>query len=247
VGAAGTAVDCPGLSTLIRQLDTELAPGVPLTLIVPEILAGLDAERLQLSRRVTWQVVDGAMPAAEMRPTTLGFELPAGSDPALRYLQAAAAALKPAGAPDLTVVVHLAPGPLPDRLRAAIGDGATLLAGPAVTGVGAGTVVWRDTDGQPLATLQRIGRGRLYRFTRPLSPAAMPVLLDPDFPRQLAAMLAPPALPTRAMARDMMPGIGAAAWPVPARDLRPWLDFALTALFLVERFLATRRRRAVSP
>lgn len=244
--ASCVAVACPALSSLIRQLDAELAPGVPLTLVVPEILAGLDAERLRLSRPVTWKVVPGAMPAAVTPLTTLRFTLPAGTDPALRYLRAAAAALEAKG-PATPIIVHLAPGPLPDTMLAAITGGATVLAAHDVTASGTATPVWRDADGLPLATLQRIGRGRLYRFTRPLAPAAMPVLLDPDFPRQLAAMLAPSQPPTRAMARDMAPTIGVAAWPVAARDLRPWLAFALAALFLAERFFATRRSRAVSP
>ena len=242
------AASCQGLASLIRQLDAELAPGVPLTLVVPEILSGLDAERPRLSRSVTWKIVPGAMPAPAITPPSFGFTLPAGADPALRYLRAAAVALKSPATPVTTpVTVRLAAGPLPDTLRAGIADGATVLAGDRVTAPGPLAIAWRDADGQPLATLQRIGRGRLYRFTRPLTPTAMPILLDPDFPRQLAAMLAPQVAPTRAMARDMVPTTGAVPWPVPARDLQPWLAFAIAALLLVERWLATRRSRAVAP
>lgn len=242
------AASCPELASLIRQLDADLAPGVPLTLIVPEILSGLDAERPRLSRPVSWKIVPGAMPAVAVSPTSLRFTLPAGPDPALRYLRAAAVALKsPTSASTAPIVVHLAAGPLPDALRSAIANGATVLAGHRVTAPEPMTPAWHDADGLPLATLQRIGRGRLYRFTRPLTPAAMPMLLDPDFPRQLASMLAPPPAPTRAMARDMMPTTGAAPWPTSARDLQPWLAFAIAALFLAERWLATRRGRAVAP
>lgn len=242
------AASCRGLASLIRQLDAELAPGVPLTLIIPEILSGLDAERPRLSRPVIWKIVPGAMPALTVSSPSLGFTLPAGPDPALRYLRATAIALKAPAMPASTpIVVHLAAGPLPAPLRSAIANGATILAGHRVAAPEAMTIAWRDADGQPLATLQRIGRGRLYRFTRPLTPAAMPILLDPDFPRQLAAMLTPQAAPTRAMARDMVPTTGAATWPVPARDLQPWLAFVIAALFLAERWLATRRNRAVAP
>jgi len=238
---------CPPLFSLIRQLDAELPPDVPLTLIVPERLAGLDAERPRLSRAVTWKIVPGAMPASAAPPLRLHFILPAGSDPGLRYLRAAASALQSPGTPTQTIIVHIAAGPLPAHLRAAVTEGATVLAAPGVTAAGVATPIWHDTDGQPLATMQRIGRGYLYRFTRRLDPAAMPILLDPDFPRQLAAMLAPPPPPGRAMARDVAPITGAPPWPVPARDLQPWLALAIAALFAAERWLATRRRRAVSP
>ena len=246
--APPAVASCPAIASLIRQLDADLAPGAPLTLIVPEILSGLDAERPRLSRPVTWKIVPGVMPALATSPASLSFTLPAGPDPALRYLRATAIALKAPATPATTpIVVHLAAGPLPDPLRAAIANGSTVLAGHQVTAPEAMTIAWRDADDQPLATLQRIGRGRLYRFTRPLTPAAMPILLDPDFPRQLAAMLAPQAAPTRAMARDMAPTTGAAPLPVPARDLQPWLAFGIAALFLAERWLATRRSRAVAP
>jgi hypothetical protein len=252
---AGTANDgvtrpaaCPPLSTLIRQLDAELPPGVPLTLIVPEILSGLDAERPRLSRPVTWRIAPGAMPAVASPPPRLRFSLPAGPERGLRYLRAAATALgSPATSVPPPIIVHLAPGALPDTARTAIAGGATALVAQDVTLPGPAIPVWRDGDGQALATLHRVGNGRVYRFTRPLTPAAMPILLDPDFPRQLAAMLAPPPPPSRAMARDMAPTVGAVAWPVPARDLQPWLAFVLAGLFLVERWLATRRIRAISP
>jgi hypothetical protein len=237
---------CPSLLSLIRQLDAELAPGVPLTLIVPNILIG-DGERPRLSRPVTWTIVPGAMPAPDRRQPAQRFTLPAGPAPGLRYLRAAATALDaPASGPAQTILVHLA-GPLPEALQAALREGATVLAAQDATVLGTATPAWRDADGVPLATVQIVGRGRLYRFTRPLDPAAMPILLDPDFPRQLAAMLAPPPAPTRAMARDIAPTIGAPAWPLPARDLQAWLAWLIAALFAAERWLAASRRRAVSP
>jgi hypothetical protein len=45
----------------------------------------------------------------------------------------------------------------------------------------------------------------------------------------------------------MRPTTGAPAWPFPARDLQPWLAWAIAAAFLAERWLATRRTRAVTP
>ncbi|PZN92038.1 MAG: hypothetical protein DCF31_18055, partial [Alphaproteobacteria bacterium] len=81
-----------------------------------------------------------------------------------------------------------------------------------------------------------------------LGAGALPLLLDADFPRQLAALLGdtPPA-PSRVAARDLQPTTGAAPWPQPARDLQPWLALLVAALFLAERWLATRRTRAPAP
>mgnify|MGYP006180912921 CR=1 FL=1 len=52
---------------LLRQLDAELPTGVALTVIVPATLQGADAERPALSRAVTWQVVDGSIPASSAK------------------------------------------------------------------------------------------------------------------------------------------------------------------------------------
>ena len=56
------------VASLLRQLDAELPPDAPLTVVVPATLEGADAERPRLSRRVTWRVVAGAMPAAPPVP-----------------------------------------------------------------------------------------------------------------------------------------------------------------------------------
>jgi hypothetical protein len=76
----------------------------------------------------------------------------------------------------------------------------------------------------------------------------MPQLLEPDLPGRLRALFAPePVPPARVAAQHYTPSAGAEAYPQPATDLRPWLAVAITALFLLERLLATRRRRAVAP
>jgi hypothetical protein len=234
-------------STLIRQLDATLAPGVSLTLIIPEILSNLDAESPRLSRSITWKIVSGAMPAPPQTKANVGFALPQTDEPGLRYIRAAAAALTKPGPVTQTITVHMTPGPLPAALESTITNGTTALVAHNVTILGAASTVWRDTEGVPLATLHPHGKGRIYRFTRPLTPATMPILLDPAFPTQLAAMLSPSLPPTRAHARDMRPTTGAPAWPFPARDLQPWLAWAIAAAFLAERWLATRRTRAVTP
>lgn len=252
--------------SLIRQLDAELAPSVPLRIVVPAVLQGADAERPRLSRRVDWQVVPGAMATrapARAAPPSLSLRQPPGPDRGLRYLRAAAAAWTPPGqppsfdtaAPDAPlprnpqVLAWLAPGPLPAAVRAWIEAGGTALVthdGEAADA--ADSVVWRDEIGAAVATARPLGKGRLLRFVRPLDAGALPILLDADFPRQLAALLgdAPP-LPSRVAARDVRPVTGAPAWPQPARDLQPWLALLVAALFIVERWLATRRSRAPAP
>ncbi len=44
-------------SSLLRELDTELPASAALTIVVPELLAGLDGERIRLTRKVDWKIV----------------------------------------------------------------------------------------------------------------------------------------------------------------------------------------------
>jgi hypothetical protein len=46
----------------LRALDAALAPGTAVTVLVPEDLSGLDAERLRLSHALTWRAVPGRSP-----------------------------------------------------------------------------------------------------------------------------------------------------------------------------------------
>lgn len=258
-GVGGNA--CPALASFIRQLDSELPAGVPLTLIIPEILSGVDAERPRLSRAVIWKIAPGAMPAITETPSKpLTFTL---RGPPSRPLGAAIAALdspgKPANldtpAPDdplpapPRIVIWLTPGPLPPLVRDWITAGGTALV-TAATPAEPGTAIipWRDSSGAPLVTAHSVGAGRLFRFTRALTPAVVPALLEPDFPAKFAALFTPPAPePSRVAARDIAPTTGAAPWPQPARDLQPLLAMLIAALFIAERWLATSRRRAATP
>jgi hypothetical protein len=51
------------INSLLRQLDRDLLPTVALTIVVPETLADLDAERLQLRNAASWVVLPGHSPA----------------------------------------------------------------------------------------------------------------------------------------------------------------------------------------
>ncbi len=254
----------PGdIASLVRQLDAELPPGVALTVVVPAVLQGMDAERPRLSRPVAWRVGGGAMPALPPPPATamaLVIRHAAGDDPGLRYLRAAAVAWGRPGAPaplDIDVaatpirgrqLAWLVPGPLPAAVRDWIAAGGTALVGPGTPPAAGGVVIWRDGLGAPLAIAAPFGRGRLVRLTRPLAPAVFPELLDAAFPVRLRALFEPPPpAPARVAAADIAPLSGAPAPPQPARELHDALALAIAGLWLAERWLATRRRRRPAP
>lgn len=140
----------------------------------------------------------------------------------------------------------LAPDPVPDAVRAQVARGATLLLDAQADWPGfeqAASPAWHDAEGV-LARAIRVGRGRVIRLERPLLPASMPVLLEPDFPRQLRALLAgePPA-PARVEAKDYAPAAGAPPWPERPRPLSSWLVLLVAVLFLLERWVASGPRR----
>ncbi len=252
--------------SLLRQLDAELAPGVPLTVVVPATLDGVDAERPRLSRRVDWRVRPQGLPVGNPPPRPappLVVRHTAATADGVRYFRAAATAWAPADAAPAfeaaptdrpiqrtaTDLVWLAPGPLPAKIVAWIRRGGTALLAqdarpPAESPV---AVVWRDPVGEPLAVAARLGQGRVVHLTRPLRPASIPQLLEPDFPDVLARMLAPPPAPARVAAVDHAPLTGAAAHPQPPLDLRPWLALLIALIFAVERVSATRRTRGAAP
>ena len=111
---------------------------------------------------------------------------------------------------------------------------------------GAQPIVWRDTEGAPLATAGRFGKGRVLRLTRPLEPSALPPLVEPDFPDQLWTLLAPPPAPDRVAAADYAPNVRpgpSATYNPHLVSLRPWLALLIALIFVAERWLATRRSR----
>ncbi|QDX25635.1 hypothetical protein FPZ54_06120 [Sphingomonas suaedae] len=250
------------VSSLIRQYDAELPPEAPLTILVPPILEGVDAEPLHLTRAARWRIV-GGQPAGE-RPAPL----PApgltvrhgpGSSDALRYFRAAAGAwggegrFEAGSGTDLPktdrILVWLIPGPVPLAVTDWVSRGGTAVLGDTarVTMPGGTQAQWRDAGGSVLVEGASLGDGRLLRFTRPLTPSAMPELVDASFAAQLRDLLAPPAPPpSRVVADRFAPTAGAAPYPLPPRPLAPWLAVLIAAVLLAERWLATRRRRLMA-
>lgn len=251
-------------ASLVRELDADLPPDVPLTVLVPPVIATADAERPRVARAVTWQIVPARVPLAKPPPPAPPtFAIRAAPGVAgIGYLRAAATALLPpersvdvaptsAPLPAAGVVAWWAAGALPASVRDRAARGGTvLLPAGAILPPGIATVVWRDSVGAPLAEAVALGRGRIVRFTRPLVPAAMPVLLEPGFADAFAALVvAPPPRPALVAAQDYAPEPGAATpnHVASVQAVQPSLAVLLAALFLAERWLATRRQRALAP
>ncbi|WHO37916.1 BatA domain-containing protein [Sphingobium sp. AP49] len=259
--------DAIPLGSLVRQLDAELPQGAPLTIIVPQILQGADAERPRLSRKVDWRIVPGAMPAGKpvaVQPPSIAIRADAGHAAGLRYLNAAALAWQPAGksagidSGPLTaplpssdkILFWMSAGTLPEALQRWIAQGGQAIV-PSDALLPQGTTpapLWQDDLARPLVEAMPIGKGRLLRFTRPLQPAQMPQVLEADFPARLRALIQPPSVaPQRAEAAAYAPLTGGRTYPQPPADLRPWLALLIAALLLAERWFATSRKRAIAP
>lgn len=264
------AVDSPSsapVTSLLRELDANLPPGVALTVFVPAQLQDADGQRVVLSRNVEWRALPGAMPArpaiADAAPT-LAVRADASREASVRYLRAAHAAWQGPGkattfdeappsrplATATRTLAWLVPGAVPDHVREWVRKGGTVLLDPdaAFDGAAAMTALWRDDTGAALIEGTTFGAGRVLRFARAPVAGSMPQLLDATFPQRLRALLAPPALPpTRVGAQWHAPATGGPAFPVMPRDLRPWLALLIAFVFLVERWLATGARRQVAP
>ncbi len=249
-------------SSLIRQYDAELPPAAALTILVPPVLAGVDAARLRLTRKVTWQVVEKATSASqadapEAPPApALALRNAEGQAGAVRYFHAAAQAWSEQERFDAStgtdlprdgaVLVWLKPGPVPQALTDWVSAGGTaLLAAQAEVAMPAASApLWRDDTGGALVEGGVLGAGRIMRFTRPLEPAAMPDLLSGSFPALLRDLVTPPAPPpARVSAAAFAPVAGVAPFALPPYELSAWLGVIIAGLFLAERLLATRRRR----
>ena len=253
------------VSSLLRQLDADLPAATALTVVVPEQLAGLDGERLQVARAVDWRIVPGRMTEGDAvaadATTRIAVRYTPDSQPAVAYLRAAVAAwnIREPGRYQLDAQPVAKPIAdtqhwlvwLASTLSAQASDwiargGVALVANHPAPDAAA---LWRDVGGGVLARKQTVGRGRLLALPGALDPAALPMLLDADFPDRLrVALQGPPAAPTRANADTVRPlqdtfhGTSRAHSADPARPLDPWLALLIAWLLLLERVVATRSR-----
>ena len=247
------------IASLLRELDATLPPEAPLTVIVPAVTQGWDAQRLQLSRSVRWQPVDST-PAASTAIIAKAPQLQVRHDAEgaaqARYLHAVNQAWHPDGALDSgndeqafsdnnAVRVWLSGKPLPADLRTWSARGGTLLVDarlPVPQGAQR-SPRWHDEAGNLLLEWVGDGNHHWLRWNTALDPASMPALLDARFPSQLQTLLQPVLAPGRAESNAMQPHDGAAAYPQPARELAPWLILGIALLFLLERWMASSPRR----
>ena len=252
-------------ASLLREFDATLPPQASLTVLVPPRFVGADAARPQLSREVTWTVVDGEESADPdpVQPPAMAIRHDDTHRDGVVYLRAVAIAWQAGGdaaggendrvdvatTADLPttqteLLAWLRDDPPPATVLQWTARGGQLLlpAGAAWPGDAAPTVLWRDPAGAPLLQAAAMGQGRLLQFARPLVPSAMPQLLDPAFATTLRDLVQPLPPPTVVAAVDYRPQAGALANPAAAVDLRPWLALAIALLFGLERWFASGRR-----
>lgn len=257
-------------ASLIRQLDSQTPAGTRLAVLVPALLSGVDGQRLVLSRPIDWRVMPPSQRSASPRPPVpppLTVRYSSRYEYAVRYFRAAAVAFAEPGKPpafdaaptDRPVprtaryLVWLTDAPLPSAALDWIeAGGVVLLSKDTPTPVeGPLRVSWRDPAGNALATSGRFGKGRVLHLTRPVEPRELPPLVEPAFAQELWTLLEPPPAPGLVAASDYAPAVQPMAKSMihtpTAQDLRPWLILLITGLFLVERFLATRRDRRIAP
>ena len=246
-------------ASLIREFDSELPPGVALTIVVPPVLGGVDAAPLRLTRRVKWQIVEGATPTAPPSPPAspaLAVRHAAGVEGAVRYFRAAAQAwseeprFAASTGSDLPprdhVLVWLTPGRVPPKVTDWVSAGGTAVLGEdaQVAMPDTTTPLWRDAFGNTLVEGGPLGAGRLLRLTQALVPSAMPELVDAEVPARLRDLITPPAPPPAwVAAAAFTPSAGITPFPPAARELSSWLGLLIALIFLAERLLAMRPRR----
>lgn len=256
------------LASLLRELDADLPMTSALTVVVPAEVEGLDGEQLRLRHAVDWRVVPGSManhvstPAHS--PVRVAVRYAPADEPSLAYVRAAVAAWNVDEPDRYRLDVQVASAPVGRDARWLVWLGGVPPAGVTewidrggiallIHHAGAnGDVVWRDAHGTALAWREVSGSGRTIVLQGGLTPKDLPLLLDAAFPARLRdALRGPPPAPTRADARSVQPatmadtGSDVANALGSARPLDPWLVLLIAALFLLERIVATRPRRAV--
>lgn len=253
----------PAITSLLRELDATLPAEAALTVILPSTVDGWDAQRLQLSRDVDWQVIEApvaALPATPRPAPQLQVRHDNEGAAALPYLRAVNQAWHPgatlASADDSQafagadgVRVWLSAKPLPADLLDGSDNGGVLLvdARQPLPKDAQRTPLWQDAGGRPLIEQVVHGTHRWLRWTTAMQPTTLPVLLDAGFPQHLQAVLQPTPVARRALATAMQPGTGATTSPPAVRELADWLVVAIALLFLQERWLASAARRRRQP
>lgn len=257
-----------GASTfsLLRELDTTLPSNARIRVWVPEQLHGLDAQRLQLSRAIDWQIVKNSAPINSV-PRVSEASLPQwqtsadnAQDARVAYFRAAyrywqGEAVTSNALPHVNTDTPPAHGmswlrisdkslsnATLDWVRA--GGQVVLMSGIALP-PGEAQVLWRDETGAAILQAQGYGQGRFLQFQQALNAQTMPILERAAFAERLRAHLETLPTPQRAMAESIRPSAGNFVWPSAPQSLMSWLLWLILGLFAIERFLATRPSRQV--
>lgn len=255
------------ISSLLREWDATQPANTALTVVLPHQLSGLDAQRIQLSRAVDWQVVPGKMPAVPSSTVLQTPRLAIRHQPeqasGLAYFRAVHSAWQsglPASArtvldaappqsalPDKNgTLIWLADGALPKSVAQWIQAGGTAVVAKqtVLPALDWRDGAWRAADGRPLAKSAVLGQGRVWQWQQELKPQSMPELLEPDFPERLQTLLHPAAsAPDQSRADMHKPRTGLPAWPEAPKPLVSWLALLIGLLFVLERWLAGSEKR----
>lgn len=247
------------LSSLLREFDASLAPGVRLLVVVPDPIDGLDGAALRLAHECRVIPVAGRQAASVPKePATIAVALRfhEAAAPANATLRAAVAAWNAAEPDRFRLDAAAASAPIGADVAwllqvDGVADAAVLAfaerGGTALTIAAADSdapPLWRDEEGRVLARERRVGRGRLVELAAAPTPATFPAVLDPGFATTLRRLMSgESAAPRRGAAAAVAPSrIAAAAAAVPGQPLQAALALAVALLFLVERVLANGAR-----
>lgn len=151
-------------------------------------------------------------------------------------------------------LIWLAPGELPESVRAWIRAGGVALVDAAtqVPEVATGVAIWRNPAGEVRVRGAALGDGRVMRFAQPLRPETFPELLEPGFAQRLRALFETPAAsPSRATAQSLTSTAADETGPratvrvsspvrLPRSEDGPQLVQALLALLVAALFAAER-------
>lgn len=249
-------------ASLLRELDASLSREDQLTVVVADQFAGLDAQRITLGHPAEWiEVAAASTPSATELPP-MAHVLAIRSDATvastgLSYIRAAASVWKTPEGNKWQIDDRPAVAPLPTKLDALIWmDGAVPQSvlewvkngGRALVvddPLGHGSPLWRDQQGDTIASDEAVGAGHVIHLRGPLTPAHLPDLLDADFPYHLQRLLLPPRKPSdRAHSREVRPAQIDRPDAEKVSPLDRLLGLLIAVIFLIERVLATRRRMA---
>lgn len=248
-------------SSLLREFDDDMASTDRLTVVVPNIVEGLDAQSLDLHHDVDWRIVPSSPPPSALMPEPrsrkVALRHAGGDSPALRYLRATVAAWKESEGSSWQIDdqrndVSIAAGtqwliwldaPLPEAVKSWVSQGGrVLVVGDAPS---AALPIWRNQDGKVIATEVRQGKGRIIQMLAQFSPQDLPALLDADFPERVKGLLEDSEPRSFSdYAENTRPHQSAGPNHALRTSLDPLLIALAAAMFLFERMLASRRRRS---